>query len=53
MSVLPEARRENINAEGERCEAAPTREVMCAPLVEGVCNEVDGGERRGGGRNGG
>jgi hypothetical protein len=35
---LPEARRENINAEkrGGKCEAVPTREVMCAPLVEGV-----------------
>ena len=31
---------------------APTREVMCALLVEGCCNEVDGGERRGGSRNG-
>ena len=35
---------------GGKCEAVPTREVMCAPLVEDVVNEVDGGGRRGGGR---
>jgi hypothetical protein len=34
---LAETRRENIKPEGEKvARAAPAREVMCAPLVEGV-----------------
>jgi hypothetical protein len=45
---LPE--RESIKAEGGMCEAVPTREVMCAPLVEDAVTRWDGGERRGGGR---
>jgi hypothetical protein len=43
--------RRRVEKKARRREAAPTREVMCAPWWE-MSDEVGGDGRRGGGRNG-